>query len=299
MTLSLKTVEGRQAKAAGKAMRRGNSIAQQAPNRGTADDALTSPTDCRESLANDQRSGPVTDVSLPEERITSLHGIMVDLDPKLLVPENPVFPPDDDPEAFLERISPVLDRHPLARHAEIRSSGTGLHLIIWLEQPVELQSTAEQKYWSGMVKVVQASLPSDPNAPGITALTRPVGSINSKNQAGVRILREGVPVAHQQVIDFVTELAATPFKGVARVLFGTEHVTPCPICSAEGSRLAALEHAGRCYHCGTVHLDTLMSVVVQEAKPVTKTRTTRRAGRNECREQSAKMAGRGKSKQGA
>jgi len=63
----------------------------------------------------------------------------------------------------------VLDRHPLLRHAEVRSSGTGLHLILPLEPAAALASEDDQVRRDAIVQVVQCTLPADPNAPGITA----------------------------------------------------------------------------------------------------------------------------------
>jgi hypothetical protein len=217
--------------------------------------------DWREALCNDGGAGPAGVIQVPTERITRLNGLMLDLDQKLLVPENTLFPPADDPRTFLERIGPVLDRHPLLRFAEVRSSGTGLHLILRLVPPVELTSAAEQKRWATIVRAVQCSLPSDPTAPGITALTRPVGSVNSKNLATVEVLRTGTPVDPGRVEAFVRELAAAPFRTVATVLLGSERVEPCPVCRRPGSSLGALERAGMCYCCGKVTLEGLFERV--------------------------------------
>jgi hypothetical protein len=53
----------------------------------------------------------------------------------------------------------VLDRHPLGRFAEVRVSGTGLHIIVWLQPAKELRSAAEQRFCDTIVKVVQRTLP--------------------------------------------------------------------------------------------------------------------------------------------
>ena len=58
-----------------------------------------------------------------------------------------------------------------AASAEVRASGTGLHLVLWLKPPLELHSTAEQEYWDHVVRAIQRTVPVDPNMPGITALT--------------------------------------------------------------------------------------------------------------------------------
>jgi hypothetical protein len=225
--------------------------------------------DVREQLYNDRRTGPIYDVQLPTERVTRLHGVLFDLDPKHYTPGNATFPPADDPRAFHNGIRHVLDRHALARHAEVRASGTGLHLILWLEPNVELRSAADQQRWAVLVEAVQRTLPVDPDMPGITALTRKLGSRNGKNGALVEVLREGQPVQPAMVENYVAALAAAPFKQVAHVLLGGERVTPCPVCRGAGSRLDVLDHVGRCYNgCSKVTLEHLYDRIF---KPVGQT----------------------------
>ncbi len=176
--------------------------------------------DQREALFNDGCRGTASRIQLPAARLTRLRGIMIDLDPGKLEAGNPLFPPGEQPREFLANIRTILDRHPLVCDAEVRSSGTGLHAILWLDPPVELKNAGEQRYWNAIVSAVQASLPSDRKAPAITALTRAVGSINLKNGARVETLRPGSPIDPQRVVDFVTEMKAAPFRVVARILFG-------------------------------------------------------------------------------
>jgi hypothetical protein len=223
--------------------------------------AVANPVDLREALFNEGAVGPAGVIQVPTAGITRLNGLMLDLDPKWLVPDNALFPPADDPREFLARIAPVLDRHPLLRHAEVRSSGGGLHAILWFDPPVELTSAAAQARWSTLVRAVQCALPGDPNAPGITALTRPVGSVNSKNGAVVAVLRPGQPVDPARVEAFVRELAAAPFRRVAAVLLGGDRAEPCPVCRKPGSSLAVLDRGGKCYACGPVSLEHLFEVV--------------------------------------
>jgi hypothetical protein len=217
--------------------------------------------DAREALCNEGAVGPAGAVQVPTDRVTRLNGLMLDLDPKLLAPGNPLFPPAADPREFLERVAAVLDRHALLRHAEVRSSGGGLHLVLRFDPPVELTSAADQARWSTLVRAVQCSLPADPNAPGITALTRPVGSVNSKNGAVVAVLRPGQPVDPARVEAFVRGLAGAPFRVVAAVLLGGDRVEPCPVCRKPGSSLAVLDRGGKCYGCGPVTLEHLFEVV--------------------------------------
>jgi hypothetical protein len=203
--------------------------------------------DLRQQLCNEQKIGSFFDVQVPLERITQLHALLWDLDAKYLAPGNAIFPPADEPRAFYELVKPVLDRHPLARAAEVRASGTGLHLILWLRPAVELRSAADQQRWANIVAVVQRTLPIDPTMPGITALTRPVGSVNSKNGATVETLKVGDAVEPKAIVEFMARLVKAPFKEVALILMGSEHVSPCPVCRGEGSRLDLLDFVGKCY----------------------------------------------------
>jgi hypothetical protein len=220
--------------------------------------------DARESLCNDRCAGPAYDVSLPRERITQLHGILLDLDPNLYRQGNSFFPPAEDPKTFYPSSHAILDRHPLTRHAEVRCSGSGLHVLIWLQPAVELKTAADQERWEAIVRAVQCSLPVDPDAPGLTALTRPVGAINSKTGASVVVLKEGAPVDPALVVDFVGRLNAAPFKEIAQPLLNAESVSPCPVCQAVGSRLDVLDRVGKCYgSCGTITLDRLYDLILK------------------------------------
>jgi hypothetical protein len=218
--------------------------------------------DRREQLYNQRLTGSFGEVQMPLECITTLHGFMIDLDPSLYRPDNPFFPPDKNPKSFLKKITPVLNRHPLGRFAEARQSGTGLHVIVWLEPAVELATAAERARWNTIVRTVQCTLPADHHAPGITAVTRAVHSINSKNNAVVEVLRPGQPVAAQTVEQFVTRVQQAPFKEVAIALFGSPRVRPCPICQREGSQLDVCDQFGTCYgSCGKVTLGKVLNSI--------------------------------------
>lgn len=219
--------------------------------------------DVRELLVNDGAQGFARDIQIPRERVTRLRAIMVDLDPDLLIPGNHLFPPADNPEQFFEAIEPILQRHPLAKHAEIRSSGRGLHVLIWLDPPLELCSAADQQRWKHMVRIIQRSLPSDSNAPDLIALTRPIGAINSKNGAVVECLKPGQAVRPAEVEEYVSSIAAKPFFAVAVPLLGAEQIQPCPVCGTDHSSLRVLDEVGRCYKCGTVGLDRLYDVAMR------------------------------------
>jgi hypothetical protein len=226
--------------------------------------------DFREQLVNDRLVGTFGAVQLPLQRITQVHGIMLDLDPQLLLPGNGLFEPGEKPCDFFARVQPVLDRHPLASKAEVRVSGTGLHVIVRLSPPVELHTAADQHRWAGAIRAVQSTLPADPRQPGITAVTRPVGSVNSKNDVVVEQLRAGRSVSISEVEDYLAEVAKAPFRQVACVLFGRDRVSPCPFCRKERSRLDCLDWFGKCYQrCGKITLAQVFNLIY--ADPETST----------------------------
>jgi hypothetical protein len=219
-------------------------------------------TDLRETLFNEPATGAIHDVQKPLAGVYRLRGIMWDLDPKLLKPDNTIFPPAGDTKAFYAKIKAILGRHPLARSAEVRSSGTGLHVILWLDSAVELKTAADQAHWDAIVKVVQRTLPSDPDMPGITAVTRPLGSINGKNGAVVEVLQAGKSVTPKEVQEYVARVEMAPFKEIAVPLLGGDHVKPCPICKGKDRRLDVLDFVGKCYNgCSKVTGDQLFDCV--------------------------------------
>jgi hypothetical protein len=227
--------------------------------------------DLREQLFNDRLQGPFAQVQVPAERITRLHGILLDIDPEHLRPGNGWFEPDAVPEKFHKNIRPVLNRHPLLQHAEVRNSGRGLHIIQWLDPAIVLDTAARQQRWAAVVKAVQSSLPIDPGMPGITAVTRPVGSVNSRTETAVEILHAGKAVTEQEVESFVAELGQAPFRVLASILLGTLPISPCPVCRKKASRFNALDRIGQCYGgCRRVNLDQLFDLVFaapQQASP--------------------------------
>jgi hypothetical protein len=96
--------------------------------------------------------------------------------------------------------------------------------------------------------------------PGITAMTRPVGAVNSKNGASVTVLKQGEPVTPEFVEEFVQKLATTPFRVVAWPLLGQERIYPCPVCRTPGSSLAINDQVGHCCgKCGRVTVEGLFS----------------------------------------
>jgi hypothetical protein len=221
--------------------------------------------DLRKQLFNNRKVGSFQKVQLPAEMITRLWGILLDIDPSLFckdkAPENIRM----NPAKFYKRvIRPMLARNPVLAKAEVRLSGRGLHLVVWFKDPVEFATDADRQRWAAIIKVIQRLLPTDPHCPGITALTRALGSVNSKNNVTVKQLHEGEPVSSEEVVDLFNLTRTSPFRTVAQILFGGEHLQPCPVCDAPDSRLDILDHVGQCYgNCGKVRLGQLFDVFLK------------------------------------
>lgn len=221
--------------------------------------------DERLQLVNDQQRGPIHDVSLPEAAITSLHGILLDFDPDRLCPDIASSKTRANPEKLWKRVvRKWLRRHPVFARARVVLSGRGLHVIIRLEPAVVFETEAERQKWAAVVKLVQKLLPTDPDCPGITALTRPVGSINSKNNETVQLLHGGEPVHPDEVLALCAQAAARPFATVVGLLYGGTQISPCPVCRGDGSRLGVLDHVGMCYGgCGKVGLGQIFDLFLK------------------------------------
>lgn len=232
-----------------------------------ADETVPLPPDTREQLYNGGAVGPIEEIQVSTERIVQLRGILFDLDPQNLRGA-PLLPEIScDAEQFYEQcLRPWMTHHPLLENLEVRSSGRGLHAILWLDPAVSFTDESERKRWCALVKIVQAVLPTDPLAPGITATTRAVGSRNSKNGQLVQRLQRGTPVLPAEVIGLGDQMCAAPFKTVMQVLTGAERLTPCPWCATE--TLVALDHVGTCYGCGRVSFERLCNELFQPRKSV-------------------------------
>jgi hypothetical protein len=202
--------------------------------------------DVRESLFNDRAVGAAGQIMMPQDAVTTLHGLVVDLDPDILRP-NPWFPPAETPGAFYAAIAPTLHRHPVLDRAEIRSTGGGLHALVWFNQPVELRSAAEQRRWSSIHRVLMASVPSDPACHPPITLTRPFGSINGKNGKPVEKLKDATHIPPVAVSAWAEDVARRPFLAIGLILFGEPKLNPCPYCGADGSRLDLGDFLGFCY----------------------------------------------------
>jgi len=221
--------------------------------------------DWREQPYNGRACGPIERVQLPLEMITVLYAIVLDFDPARFRQGTLPAGARKDPKIFYTKfIRKFLQRHPVFARAEVRASGQGIHALIHLVEPVEFATESDRQLWAAIVKVVQKLMPTDPDCPGITALTRPINSTNSKNGATVKQLYQGEPVPAEEVLELFEMARKSPFRTVARLVYGDERITPCPICRADGSRLDALDKVGKCYGgCGKVSLGQLYDVYLK------------------------------------
>jgi hypothetical protein len=224
--------------------------------------------DWREQPYNGREIGPFQRVQLPLAAVVVLHAIVIDLDLHILE-QAAVVGAGAGPGRFHEKtLVHWLARHRALDGAEVRDTGRNIHVLLPLAEPVTLAGEGERRRWDGIVRVVPAALPCDPDQPGLTALTRPVGSINSRTGRPVRVLRPGTPTPVADVMTLYDDMADRPFRTVAGILFGTDRVAPCPACKAEGSTLAALDRAGRCYgSCGSVRLERLYDAFLAPRTP--------------------------------
>jgi hypothetical protein len=225
--------------------------------------------DLREQPYNGREIGPFERVQLPTDLITSVDGIVYDIDLHLFRTDSPVQVMIASRRKFYRTtLKPMLDRHPALAGAEVRDTGRGVHAIVWFDAPVVFNSDGERRRWAGIVQVVQAALPIDPDQPGITALTRPLGSINGKTGREVKCLTRGTPVPVADVLQLFQQMVQSPFRTLMGILLGADRVSPCPVCRVEGTSLAALDQVGRCYgSCGNVKLEQLYDVFLAPRKP--------------------------------
>jgi hypothetical protein len=219
--------------------------------------------------------------------------VVFDIDPNLFRNDAKLFALDSKPKRFYEKTLALwLSREPALACAEVRDSGRGLHVILWFDEPVVFQTEADRQRWDGIVQVLQGALPVDPDdrqrwdgivqvlqgalpvdpdQPGITGLTRPVGSINGKTGRPVELLEPGTPVPIAEVLGLHGRMARAPFRTVMTILLGADRVSPCPVCGVEGSSLSALDREGRCYgSCSKLELADLYDLVLAPRGTITK-----------------------------
>jgi hypothetical protein len=212
-------------------------------------------------LTNGCPTGPIAQIQISREMITSVHGVMFDIDPdKFDARKYPAVL--DGPEVFYEEVlSKWLDNNDVLRKSEVRMSGSGLHVLLWLKPPVEIGTPADQEHWDGVITAIQACLPIDPGQPSITGCTREIGSVNGKNGKVVKQLAAGEPVTQDEIEGLYRRMMDESFKTVCTILYGSDKVPTCPICQTEGTSLQAFKNKGTCYKCKAVSLEQLYNSV--------------------------------------
>jgi hypothetical protein len=215
--------------------------------------------DERESLVNDRRRGTKYEITPKVEEVAAVHGFMNDLDCKMLDPAVVGEECVESAAALYEQnVRLWLDRDPVLSKAEVRDTGGGLHVILWLDEPVVV-AAGDARQWNDIARGICNALPGDPNLNGIIALTRPVGAMNTKYNPPreVRLLRSGEPVTRAEILDLSRRLGEQPTRLWMRLYFGGERVDPCPLCGKESLGVAGSWQC-RCYGCGRVNAASLV-----------------------------------------
>lgn len=213
--------------------------------------------DCavREALFNGGDRGPAFSIARPVDEIAAINGFMVDVDLKLLDPDVLGESSVASPAAFYDRhLCHWLDRDAVLAKAEARDTGGGVHVLLWLDEPVVIPA-GQQRQWNAVARGLHSALPGDPKLGGIIAMTRPVGELNLKYDPphAVRLLREGTPVTQKEVLGLVERLATAPARLWMNLVTGGERASPCPLCRKEGTSLGiAGDWKVQCYECGRV-----------------------------------------------
>lgn len=245
----------------------GAGLRQEGKNHGAGDQ--------REALFNGGEVGTFQDVMVRHQEVTLLRGILIEIDGECLnlgtvIKEMPV----DGFQLYERHVRTWLNNHPVLRKAEVRFSGRWVHCILWLSTPVQITSDRRREQWDRIVEAVQGSLPADPEAPTLLAMTRPLGSVNAKTGRSVELIKEGEPVSEEEVLAFAEDLCHRGFATISQILFGSTTVSPCPLCGEQDSMLSAdsmrnrvsdprITNHGSCYHCRKVSLRDLIALVLK------------------------------------
>ena len=232
-------------------------------------------SDQREALFNTGAVGTFKQIMVPTHEVTFVRGIMIDIDIECLRVGKVITEALVDGHDLYEKyVRGWLDNHPVLRKCEVLFTGRGLHCVLRFDKPVEIKSDRRRDLWNTAIRAIQRALPSDPEAPSLLAMTRPVGSINSKNGRRVELLRASEPVTELEVLQLAEDLTCRGFATFTQILFGASNVSPCPICRKSDSTLYGvapkyrtsdprITSRGSCYYCGKVPLVSLVDLVLK------------------------------------
>ncbi len=226
-----------------------------------ADSRSPASDDCdeREATYNGRDRGPACDIARSVEQISAIHGFITDIDCKLLDPAVIGKECVESPTAlYTQHVRHWLDRDRVLSKAEVRDTGGGLHVCLWLDSPI-ICDAKDVREWDGVARGVRNVLPCDPSLNGIIAMTRPIGALNTKYDPPreVRLLREGQAVSREEVLELGHRVVEQPARLWMRLFFGGERTSPCPLC-AKASLGVAGDWQCRCYECGRIDAAALV-----------------------------------------
>lgn len=229
------------------------------PNEANGNRRATS-LDVRESLVNDRRCGPAHEIAVPLNQVCAIHSFMFDVDCNLLNPAVVGEEASNSADVLYEQhVRRWLDRDNVLAKAEVRHTGGGLHVLLWLDTPI-LCAGGEAQHWDRVIRVVRNALPGDPRVNGVLAMTRPVGAVNTKfdQPRAVRRLRDGSAITRSDILGLGRRINDDPAHLWMRLFFDSERVSPCPICAKGESLGVAGKWQCQCYECGRIDAAALV-----------------------------------------
>jgi hypothetical protein len=103
--------------------------------------------DIREATFNGRESGPAFSIARPVDQVSAIHGFMIDLDRGILDPAVVGQECVESADILYERhVQGWLDRDAVLTKAEVRNTGHGLHVLLWLADPI-ICNGDEAKHW--------------------------------------------------------------------------------------------------------------------------------------------------------
>lgn len=215
----------------------------------------------REAMFNGRERGPAALISKPVVQIAAIRGFMIDLDAAVL--DAAVVGGEcvaDAGKLYEWHVRHWLDRDPVLSKAEVRFTGGGLHVLLWLDEPI-ICGGDDATRWDKIARGLRSVLPADPSGPGLNVMTRPVGALNLKYAPPreVRLVREGKPVSKAEILELFGRVADAPAQLWMQVFYGAERMSPCPFCNNPEKTLGiAGKWQVQCYDCGRVHASALV-----------------------------------------
>ena len=124
--------------------------------------------DIREAIFNGRECGPAFSIARPVDQVSAIHGFMIDLDCGILDPAVVGQECVESADILYERhVQGWLERDPVLAKAEARNTGHGLHILLWLDEPI-ICNGDEARHWDKIARGLRVVLPGDPNLNGIT-----------------------------------------------------------------------------------------------------------------------------------